>query len=403
MFKPGKTKTSSRPGQNRWGNLLMAVPILLIVAAAQLPIPATPGGTSVPFLDDTVDRMLVLQALIFLSLLPLILGMFLRPAASLIVGFIFSFLPVLFYGTLAGFFLESNHVARVLSVVVTMAAGTWLSFNRVATEERLANVAKVSAAVQEAVLRPLPVTLGPVNLSAKYVSASKEARVGGDFYDALLTKTGTRVILGDVRGKGVRSVRITNHLLGAFRHLGKDSTGPQLMRHLDQAMVEVGSEEDFATMILLDIEETGNTLTGTMYNAGHPSPLRLGENSAVEIVSKSFHLPLGFGDAPEAFTFTLANDESLLLFTDGLAESRREGEFIDLERVGKKASSLCPQEVVDTVYEELSVWADGHLDDDVCLLALSRTSVPSVHNVPALGSEDTSRIPVVIKPIKQKA
>src|SRR6202044_1900871 len=69
---------------------------------------------------------------------------------------------------------------------------------------QIANVASVAEAAQRAVLRPLPEQLGPLKLGVVYLAAAAEARVGGDLYEVTHTENhGIRLIIGDVRGKGL--------------------------------------------------------------------------------------------------------------------------------------------------------------------------------------------------------
>lgn len=69
-------------------------------------------------------------------------------------------------------------------------------------------------------LRPLPYHWGGLDWSAVYVTADHVARVGGDFYDLQPSRYGTRVILGDVQGKGLGAVAASAVLLGTFREAG---------------------------------------------------------------------------------------------------------------------------------------------------------------------------------------
>src|ERR1700761_534735 len=87
-------------------------------------------------------------------------------------------------------------------------------------EQHFADVSSVAEAAQRAVLRPLPEQLGPLKLGVGYLAAPRTARVGGDLYEALDTeKYGIRLIIGDVRGKGLGAVEVAADIIGRFREV----------------------------------------------------------------------------------------------------------------------------------------------------------------------------------------
>ena len=66
------------------------------------------------------------------------------------------------------------------------------------------------------------------------------ALVGGDLYEVVETDSGVRVILGDVRGKGMEAVQMAATVLAAFRRVAV--TAPSLTaaaRHLDDVVKSV--------------------------------------------------------------------------------------------------------------------------------------------------------------------
>jgi phosphoserine phosphatase RsbU/P len=51
----------------------------------------------------------------------------------------------------------------------------------------------------------------------RYLWASEDALVGGDFYDVAVTRQGLRVVVGDVKGKGLEAVQLAALVLASFR------------------------------------------------------------------------------------------------------------------------------------------------------------------------------------------
>jgi serine phosphatase RsbU (regulator of sigma subunit) len=75
----------------------------------------------------------------------------------------------------------------------------------------------VADTAQQVLLRPVPRQLGSVRLAVNYLSASSQARVGGDLYDVVHAGGGVRLVVGDAEGKGLPAVQSAAALLGAFR------------------------------------------------------------------------------------------------------------------------------------------------------------------------------------------
>ena len=82
---------------------------------------------------------------------------------------------------------------------------------------RLAEITRIAEVVQHAILPPVPRRAGNLNLCTAYVSAAREALIGGDLYEIVAVPGAVRLIIGDVRGKGLDAVRLATVVLGEFR------------------------------------------------------------------------------------------------------------------------------------------------------------------------------------------
>lgn len=102
-------------------------------------------------------------------------------------------------------------------LVVSVASVTTSNAVRVRRQGELDQVRRVAVAAQEVILRPVPARLGPVSAASVYLAAEKGAQIGGDLYEAVVTPYGVRLIVGDVRGKGLTAVRSAAAVLSAFR------------------------------------------------------------------------------------------------------------------------------------------------------------------------------------------
>ncbi|MCQ9136519.1 PP2C family protein-serine/threonine phosphatase, partial [Streptomyces hilarionis] len=100
-------------------------------------------------------------------------------------------------------------VGGVLSVLASSV--------RVRGERRMLHIMRIAETTRRTVLRPLPPRWGGLDHAAVYLAADADARMGGDFYDIQPGPHGTRVLVGDVQGKGLGAVEAAAALLGTFR------------------------------------------------------------------------------------------------------------------------------------------------------------------------------------------
>ncbi|GAB2677913.1 PP2C family protein-serine/threonine phosphatase [Thalassiella azotivora] len=289
------------------------------------------------------------------------------------------------------------HHVRIGFVALCAATAVVVSAVRVRRTRAMLDLARVAVAAQDAIVRPLPDTVGSVRCAATYVSATDQAHIGGDMVEVVDTPTGVRVLVGDVRGKGVEAVRLTGAVVGAFReHAGRAPDLPALAWALDAAVQREGGPEDFVTALLVEVHDDGGVL---VVSCGHPAPYLTGSTPgrapAVEVgVLPS--PPLGLMDSlPLVTAATLGDHERLVLVTDGLLEARRpprwwdprSGEFIPAAAVlGAALARGSLQSGLADVVLAVRRWNRGRLADDMAVLVLEhrgRVRVPAQAGPPA--------------------
>jgi serine phosphatase RsbU (regulator of sigma subunit) len=258
-------------------------------------------------------------------------------------------------------------------------------------EQQIANVASVAEAVQRAVLSPLPEQLGPLKLGVVYLAAAAEARVGGDLYEVTYTEGhGIRLIIGDVRGKGLGAVEVAADIIGRFRELAHSvGTLNELAHRLDAGLARRwGQYEEFVTALLAEIDPDRGKLT--ILNCGHPPPILIspadGEVTVLEVRAPA--PPLGLitlgSDAGAKQVYAFKPNDQLLLYTDGVTEARDASrEFYPLdERVkalapqvqpkltmtGKLRANSSAPTLLDLVRDDLLSYVGAPPDDDAALL-----------------------------------
>jgi serine phosphatase RsbU (regulator of sigma subunit) len=224
---------------------------------------------------------------------------------------------------------------------------------------------------QQAVLRPLGPQVGTLAVAGRYISATAAADIGGDLYEALDTPYGVRIIIGDVRGKGLDAVRMASIVLGSYRHVAYERADLRaVVADLDRAVARGVGEEDFVTAAL--VEERGGTLT--IVNCGHPPPLLLRRGQVITLDPPAPAPPLGFMPTVRPRIERLEPGDRLLLFTDGLGEARRDGEFFPTaDRAWRLLGHGTVGDGLASLETALIEWVRGRLDDDIALLLVEYT------------------------------
>ncbi|MEU3253111.1 PP2C family protein-serine/threonine phosphatase [Streptomyces sp. NPDC006997] len=279
-------------------------------------------------------------------------------------------------------------LAAIGGVLATMACVV-----RVRGEARVVHMADISDTIRRTVLRPLPAVWGGLDHAAVYLAADTDARVGGDFYDIQPGPHGTRVLVGDVQGKGLRAVETAAALLGTFReaayHEGQLTTvagrlETRMRRHRDHMAALGYAEGDrFATAVLLDFPHEPADAVDVV-NFGHDPPLVVGDDGAVRSLPPGDGLPLGLGElvrgapAPPVRRVRVTGAETLLVTTDGVTEARdRSDVFYPLAQEVSRAVAADPRvarprQLVTFVRDGTLRHCGGHLADDTTVFAVRR-------------------------------
>jgi serine phosphatase RsbU (regulator of sigma subunit) len=359
--------------------VLLAVPIALIVIVTVVDILAPPSVHLGPFLVAA----------------PAVTASFAGPRTTACVGA----LAVLAQAVVAEVrtsIVDLNHSFQLITLILMSAFVTSFAARRERHERELTQLRSVATAAQEVVLKPLPQRIGPLRIASVYLAAETEAEIGGDLYAAARTEQGTRIVIGDVRGKGLEAVGDAALLLGAFRgaaHRQADLSAlvdfleGTVSSDLDDPAAPKDATEDrgeaFITAAVMDIPDDEPMLH--LINCGHPPPLllRRGQVSLLEVRHPA--PPLGLTEFVEtdlsAEAFAFENGDIALLYTDGVIEARnKDGTFYPLaERVADEADKAIkgPDALLAHLRKDLMRHVGGQLGDDAAMVAIERMPRPS--------------------------
>jgi serine phosphatase RsbU (regulator of sigma subunit) len=261
----------------------------------------------------------------------------------------------------------SSQGFRTGGVAVAAAGAIGLSMLRQREQREMLTLGRIADVAQLAVLRTLPDRIGPARIAVRYVSASANAHVGGDLYEAVRCAVGMRAIVGDIRGKGLEAVQLANVIVGAFRAADHDAIDlPELARSLDAAFLRFDpGDEDFATAVMIELRDDGEL---RIANCGHPPPLLVRGDRREQIHPPAHVPPIGLGARPAVAARHLEVGDRVLLLTDGILETRHAGRFFDFEANAAVTAHGTPSEALDALIERLFSFSGGHVGDDVALL-----------------------------------
>ncbi|MYR60441.1 SpoIIE family protein phosphatase, partial [Streptomyces sp. SID625] len=238
----------------------------------------------------------------------------------------------------------------------------------------------VSETMQRQLLAPLP-QVDHLRMAARYLPAQSAMEVGGDWYDAFLLTDGVMaLVIGDVVGHDLQAAAHMAEVRNMLRALAWDHQKPPslIMCRLDEAVTNT-SDAPMATLIFARIEgPEGGPWRLNWVNAGHPPPLLITRDGEARFLtaghgpligmSAVLHLGLSWPDAYEE----LPPESLLLLYTDGLVESRDRPIDLGMAKLRHHAQVLARRMAGETVDD----FCDALLDrirpsgDDAALLAL---------------------------------
>ncbi|MFE7627216.1 PP2C family protein-serine/threonine phosphatase [Streptomyces sp. NPDC057509] len=267
------------------------------------------------------------------------------------------------------------------------------------SNERLASARVIAETAMRAVLPTPADRIGGLHVAARYEAAQADEFVGGDLFSATDTPYGVRLVLGDVRGKGLDAVAAVAVVIGAFREAAEqekslEGVAQRLERALERESTRDGgfdAFEEFVTAVVAEIPPGAQRVR--IVNRGHPDPLLLSQDGAVETLTPSEPaLPLGMDlvvRPDRADEWELPAGGTLLFYTDGLSEARdAEGVFYDpVERLRGRLFPE-PEELLSALSDDVRLHTGGKATDDMALLAVLR---------PAKGQPDRRRTVKIIK------
>jgi PAS domain S-box-containing protein len=228
------------------------------------------------------------------------------------------------------------------------------------------SVRNIAVTLQRSLLPDHPPHHAGLDVASRYEPAGAASEVGGDWFDVIsLDGDKTALVVGDVMGSGIDAAATMGRLRTATCTLADLDLDPaQVLRQLDKTTARL--EHYIATCVYAVYDP--RRAECHIATAGHMPPVLVRTGHPPELVDLPTGVPLGVGGVPfEAATVPLGHGDLLVLYTDGLVETREHP--ID-ERLKRLLQLLegpqCPLE--ETCDRLLSALRDPEHHDDVALL-----------------------------------
>jgi serine phosphatase RsbU (regulator of sigma subunit) len=220
-----------------------------------------------------------------------------------------------------------------------------------------------------------------VELAALYLPFGEGDEIGGDFYDAFPLSGGTwGVAIGDVAGKGPEAAAVMGLLRHSMRAVSRYEDRPsRILAALNEILLsqDTNGERRFCTVACLRVHPNADRARVTVSLAGHPSPVVRNASGNVRSVGEPGDL-LGVFDDPRHHDVAvdLEMGDAIVLFTDGLIETREEGAhdlMVSLTEALEGGPAPDAQSLLNRIREQL-VDARESLEDDVAILVMRKSS-----------------------------
>lgn len=300
-----------------------------------------------------------------------------------------------------GFASDDRKALQGVAAQAALALDHARLFKSRVEKERLERELDIARSVQQ---RLLPQQLPQLPRVDLYASSVPALEVGGDYYDALVLDDGRLgLIVADVSGKGTSAAFYMAEMKGVFRAVARDTASPSaFLRRAHRALTLAPGTFVSALYALFD-PESG---TVTLARAGHCPALHVHEAGGPPALVRPSGLGLGL-DHGGAFdrvlretTVALGPGDALVLYTDGLVESRNpEGEEYGYERLVEAASCHRCQDASRlhrAILGDLHDFLRGEpYADDLTLLVLVWLG-PVGHNAPPSATFVPSDLPLTL-------
>jgi phosphoserine phosphatase RsbU/P len=242
-------------------------------------------------------------------------------------------------------------------------------------EESEARARQLARTLQETLIPAAPPRIPHLDVAGCYRPAGRGDEVGGDFYDVFEVETADwAIVLGDVMGKGAEAAVVTALVRHATRAAAVSVRQPAMVLRTLNAALRDHATDRFCTAAYARVRPRAHSATVTLASAGHPLPLlvRAGEEPRPVASTGTLLGVLPELDIEDA-AVELHRGDAVVLFSDGVTEARRGGEFYGDDRLVRSAAAAAgstASDLAEHIVAEVLDFQDGFPRDDIAVVVL---------------------------------
>ncbi len=254
-------------------------------------------------------------------------------------------------------------------LVATLAAQLDASLHNTTAYQREHAIAET---FQQALLLDPPAVAG-VDIGVCYRAATEAARVGGDFYDLVTLAPGRLLVtVGDVCGKSLSAAAQSAVVRYMLRGYAAEGSSGEALSRLNSTIITQTPNQPFVTLVVAYVDVTRHMFEYAV--AGHPRPIVLAGSGEFPVPGEG-HVPVGIfrGAVYPTNRVVLPEDASIVLYTDGLTDARRDGVLFGEQRLKETILAnlhLSAPDLADHLLATVKEYADGVLADDCAVVAI---------------------------------
>jgi CheY-like chemotaxis protein len=203
-------------------------------------------------------------------------------------------------------------------------------------------------------------------MTARYVPATADIDIGGDFYEVTEVDGSFFVAIGDVTGHSIGAATVMGEVRHALRAYALEGLDPAAIIDRLDTLLQRFHRDSLTTMTLMRVDPAAGTMS--IANAGHIPPLLIEPDGTADYLWIKGHILGVTYPRPPATTVPLTPGTTVLLMTDGLVERRDRDIADDLEHL---RASVSPTESLDALSDRLLREYGQDKDDDIALLAFT--------------------------------
>lgn len=257
-----------------------------------------------------------------------------------------------------------------MSVLQTFAAQAALALD---TARLYSHEHEVASILQASILPEALPEFPEFEAASAYRPAGEEAEIGGDYYDVFRAPDGAVwMAIADVCGKGVIAATKTSMIKYSVRSLVAAGLAPAgVLGEVNRMVADTGEASDIVTLLVGRYDPESQSLSWS--SGGHPPGLVLCHDGSISQLSATGPLLGAISSVVYAEEgIHLHEEDTVLLYTDGVTEARNGNEFFGEDRVREALlGGGTPDDVVQRLLSEVRRFVHGELRDDIAVLALT--------------------------------